>query len=288
VGAAARRAHRPVALPAAVLMAAILGISAFYHDSAACLVRDGEIVAAAQEERFTRKKHDSGFPRHAVAYCLEAGGLSAGELDYVGFYDKPLLKFERLLEQYLGVAPRGLAQFVTAMPVWLRDKLFTRRLILNELEGFGGEVLFTEHHESHAASAFFPSPFAEAAVLTMDGVGEWATSSYGLGNGKELRLLAELHYPHSLGMLYSAFTYYTGFKVNSGEYKVMGLAPYGEPRDDGSFKLDMRYFDYLRGLTMTNGAFDALFGGPPRRPESPLTQREMDLAASVQQVTEEI
>jgi carbamoyltransferase len=282
-------------------MAAILGISAFYHDSAACLVRDGEIVAAAQEERFTRKKHDSGFPRHAVAYCLEAGGLSAGELDYIGFYDKPLLKFERLLEQYLGVAPRGLAQFVRAMPVWLRDKLFTRRLILKELPDFTGEVLFTEHHESHAASAFFPSPFAEAAVLTMDGVGEWATSSYGVGSGSELRLLAELHYPHSLGMLYSAFTYYTGFKVNSGEYKVMGLAPYGEPRyadlildrlvelrDDGSFKLDMRYFDYLRGLTMTNGAFDALFGGPPRSPESPLTQREMDVAASVQQVTEEI
>jgi carbamoyltransferase len=282
-------------------MARILGISAFYHDSAACLVRDGELVAAAQEERFTRKKHDAGFPRHAVAYCLETAGLTAADLDYVGFYDKPLLKFERLLEQYLGVAPRGLAQFITAMPVWLRDKLFTRRLILNELEGFGGEVLFTEHHESHAASAFFPSPFAEAAVLTMDGVGEWATSSYGVGSGKDLRLLAELHYPHSLGMLYSAFTYYTGFKVNSGEYKVMGLAPYGEPRyaerildrlvevrDDGSFKLDMRYFDYLHGLTMTNGAFDELFGGPPRRPESPLTQREMDLAASVQQVTEEI
>jgi carbamoyltransferase len=282
-------------------MAAILGISAFYHDSAACLVRDGEIVAAAQEERFSRKRHDAGFPGNAVRYCLAEGGLGLDAVDYVGFYDKPLLKFERLLEQYLGVAPRGLRQFVMAMPVWLREKLFTRRLLLKELEGFGGEVLFAEHHESHAASAFYPSPFAEAAVLTMDGVGEWATSSWGVGRGSELELLAELHYPHSLGMLYSAFTYYTGFKVNSGEYKVMGLAPYGEPRyadlildrlvelrDDGSFKLDMRYFDYLHGLTMTNGAFDELFGGGPRAPESPVTQREMDLAASVQAVTEEV
>ncbi|HLK13134.1 MAG TPA: carbamoyltransferase [Candidatus Binatia bacterium] len=282
-------------------MATILGISAFYHDSAACLVRDGTIVAAAQEERFTRKKHDASFPRHAVAYCLAAGGLSAADLDYVGFYDKPLRKFERLLEQYLGVAPRGLRSFLTAMPVWLKDKLFTRDLIVRQLDGFDGEVLFAEHHESHAASAFYPSPFAEAAVLTMDGVGEWATSSYGTGRGRELELLAELHYPHSLGMLYSAFTYYTGFKVNSGEYKVMGLAPYGAPRyvdlifeklvrlkEDGSFKLDMRYFNYLHGLTMTNGAFDRLFGGPPRKPESPVTQREMDLAASIQVVTEEI
>jgi carbamoyltransferase len=282
-------------------MATILGISAFYHDSAACLVRDGVIVAAAQEERFTRKKHDASFPRHAVAYCLKAGGITAADLDYVGFYDKPLRKFERLLEQYLGVAPRGLRSFLTAMPVWLKDKLFTRDLILRELGGFAGEVLFAEHHESHAASAFYPSPFAEAAVLTLDGVGEWATASWGVGRGKDLELCAELRYPHSLGMLYSAFTYYTGFKVNSGEYKVMGLAPYGEPRyvdtileklvrleEDGSFKLDMRYFNYLHGLTMTNGAFDRLFGGPPRKPESPVTQREMDLAASIQVVTEEI
>ena len=283
-------------------MATILGISAYYHDSAACLVRDGVIVAAAQEERFTRKKHDAGFPHHAVAYCLAAGGLaSAASLDYVGFYDKPLLKFERLLENYCGVAPRGLRSFLTAMPVWMKEKLFTRDQIRSALGGYPGPVLFTEHHESHAASAFYPSPFAEAAVLTMDGVGEWATSSYGVGRGKDLELLAELHYPHSLGMLYSAFTYYTGFKVNSGEYKVMGLAPYGTPRyadlileklvqlrDDGSFKLDMRYFNYLDGLTMTNGAFDRLFGGPPRRPESAVTQREMDLAASVQVVTEEI
>ncbi|HJW68575.1 MAG TPA: carbamoyltransferase [Candidatus Binatia bacterium] len=282
-------------------MATILGISAFYHDSAACLVRDGEIVAAAQEERFTRRRHDAGFPANAVRYCLAEGGVALDALDYVGFYDKPLLKFERLLEQYLGVAPRGLRQFTAAMPVWLREKLFTRRQILRELDGLAGEVLFAEHHESHAASAFYPSPFTEAAVLTMDGVGEWATSSWGVGRGNELELLAELHYPHSLGMLYSAFTYYTGFKVNSGEYKVMGLAPYGTPRyaslildrlvelrDDGSFKLDMRYFDYLHGLTMTNGAFDDLFGGGPRAPESPVTQREMDLAASVQAVTEEV
>jgi carbamoyltransferase len=282
-------------------MTTILGISAFYHDSAACLVRDGEIVAAAQEERFTRRRHDAGFPANAVRYCLAEGGVALDALDYVGFYDKPLLKFERLLEQYLGVAPRGLRQFTAAMPVWLREKLFTRRQILRELDGLAGEVLFAEHHESHAASAFYPSPFTEAAVLTMDGVGEWATSSWGVGRGNELELLAELHYPHSLGMLYSAFTYYTGFKVNSGEYKVMGLAPYGTPRyaslildrlvelrDDGSFKLDMRYFDYLHGLTMTNGAFDDLFGGGPRAPESPVTQREMDLAASVQAVTEEV
>jgi carbamoyltransferase len=282
-------------------MTTILGISAYYHDSAACLVRDGEVVAAAQEERFTRKKHDANFPAHAAAYCLREGGLMAAELDYIGFYDKPLLKFERILENYLGVAPMGLRSFLTAMPVWLKEKLFTRDMILREFPGFQGSVLFTEHHESHAASAFYPSPFAEAAVLTMDGVGEWATSSYGVGRGKDLELLGELHYPHSLGMLYSAFTYYTGFKVNSGEYKVMGLAPYGEPRyvdvmldklvhlrDDGSFQMNMRYFNYLHGLTMTNGAFDRLFGGPPRKPESRLTQREMDVAASVQVVTEEI
>jgi carbamoyltransferase len=279
----------------------ILGLSAFYHDAAACLVRDGRIVAAAQEERFTRKKHDAGFPRHAVAYCLREAGLTLADVDYVGFYDKPLLKFERLLEQYLGIAPRGLTSFVAAMPVWLKEKLFTRRLLARELDGFAGEFLFTEHHESHAASAFYPSPFVDAAVLTMDGVGEWATSSYGAGHGKDLELWAELHYPHSLGLLYSAFTYYTGFKVNSGEYKVMGLAPYGEPKyadrilqdlvhlqDDGSFQLDMRYFGYLDDLRMTNRAFDALFGGPPRKPEAPLTQREMDLAASIQVVTEEV
>ena len=282
-------------------MPTILGISAYYHDSAACVVRDGEIVAAAQEERFTRKKHDANFPARAVEYCLREGGLEAAALDYVGFYDKPLLKFERLLENYCGVAPRGLRSFLTAMPVWLKEKLFTRDQIRKALGGYEGPVLFAEHHESHAASAFYPSPFAEAAVLTMDGVGEWATSSYGVGRGKDLELLAELHYPHSLGMLYSAFTYYTGFKVNSGEYKVMGLAPYGQAKyvdvileklvrlkDDGSFKLNMDYFNYVHGLTMTNGAFDRLFGGPPRKPESHITQREMDLAASVQVVTEEI
>ena len=282
-------------------MPTILGISAYYHDSAACLVRDGEIVAAAQEERFTRKKHDAAFPMHAVEYCLREGGLRADQLDYVGFYDKPMLKFERLLENYIGVAPRGLKSWLTAMPVWLKDKLFTRDAIRKALGGWEGKILFAEHHESHAASAFYPSPFAEAAVLTMDGVGEWATSSYGVGRGKDLELLAELHYPHSLGMLYSAFTYYTGFKVNSGEYKVMGLAPYGRAKyvdvifdklvrlkDDGSFKLNMDYFNYVHGLTMTNGAFDRLFGGPPRKPESHITQREMDLAASVQVVTEEI
>ncbi len=282
-------------------MATILGLSAYYHDAAACVVRDGDIVAAAQEERFTRKKHDPEFPANAVAYCLREAGITMADVDYVGFYDKPLLKFERLIESYLGVAPQGLRSFLMAMPVWLKDKLFTRKLILGQLDGFEGEVLFTEHHESHAASAFYPSPFREAAVLTMDGVGEWATSSYGFGRENELELLAELHYPHSLGMLYSAFTYYTGFKVNSGEYKVMGLAPYGAPRfverildnvvelkDDGSFKLDMRYFNYLQGLTMTGPAFDELFEGPPRKPESPLTQREMDLAASIQVVTEEV
>src|SRR5256886_3720582 len=277
----------------------ILGISGFYHDSAACLLRDGEIIAAAQEERFTRKKHDSGFPKHAIDYCLREGGLhSSKDIDYVGFYDKPLLKFERILENYLGVAPRGWRSFMTAMPVWLKEKLFTRNIIRRELGDYQGVMFFSEHHESHAASAFYPSPFKDAAVLTMDGVGEWATSSYGIGKGKDLQLLAELHYPHSLGMLYTAFTYYTGFKVNSGEYKLMGLAPYGEPKyvdpildkvvllkEDGSFKLNMGHFNYLHGLTMTNGAFDRPFRRPPRPPQSPATQPGIDLAGSVQQGT---
>ncbi|HLL73737.1 MAG TPA: carbamoyltransferase [Pyrinomonadaceae bacterium] len=277
----------------------ILGISAYYHDSAACLVRDGRVVAAAQEERFTRKKHDHRFPAAAVEYCLREGGVTGAQLDHVAFYDKPLLKFERLLETYIDYAPRGIRSFLMAMPLWLREKLWIREQIGKEM-GFEGKVLFTEHHESHAASAFFPSPFESAAVLTMDGVGEWATSSYGYGRGNELHLLKELHFPHSLGLLYSAFTYYTGFRVNSGEYKVMGLAPYGEPRyvrqildelidlrEDGSLRLNMKYFNFAAGLTMTNGEFDRLFGGPPRKPESELTQREMDLARSVQDVTEE-
>ena len=278
----------------------ILGISAFYHDSAACLLRDGEIVAAAQEERFTRKKGDASFPAHAVEYCLRAGGIATADLAFVGFYDKPLLKFERILDTYLGVAPRGFVSFLKAAPVWLKDKLFMDRQLRESL-GYEGEVLYAEHHESHAASAFFPSPFDEAAILTMDGVGEWATASYGVGRGSDIELWKEIHWPDSLGLLYSAFTYYTGFKVNSGEYKVMGLAPYGEPkyvdailtelvhlREDGSFTLNQAYFNYLTGLTMTNGAFDRLFGGPPRVPESKLTQREMDLARSVQVVCEEI
>ncbi|MFL6334189.1 MAG: carbamoyltransferase [Pyrinomonadaceae bacterium] len=277
----------------------ILGISAYYHDSAACLVRDGEVLAAAQEERFTRKKHDHRYPAHAVEFCLKRAGITPKELDYVAFYDKPLLKFERLLETYIDYAPSGLRSFLLAMPLWLREKLWIREQVSKEA-GFEGHVLFTEHHESHAASAFFPSPFESAAVLTMDGVGEWATSSYGYGKGNELHLLKELHFPHSLGLLYSAFTYYTGFRVNSGEYKVMGLAPYGEPRyvqlildelidlrEDGSLRLNMKYFNFAAGLTMTNGAFDRLFGGPPRAPESEVTQREMDLARSVQEVTEE-
>lgn len=277
----------------------ILGISAYYHDSAACLVRDGEILAAAQEERFTRKKHDHRFPARAADFCLRHAGITANDLDYVAFYDKPLLKFERLLETYLDYAPAGLRSFLTAMPLWLREKLWIREQVSKDA-GFKGLVLFTEHHESHAASAFFPSPFESAAVLTMDGVGEWATSSYGYGRGNELHLLKELHFPHSLGLLYSAFTYYTGFKVNSGEYKVMSLAPYGEPRyvslildelvdlwEDGSLRLNMKYFDFAAGLRMTNNAFDRLFGGPPRSPESQITQRDMDLARSVQEVTEE-
>lgn len=276
----------------------ILGISAYYHDSAACILRDGEIVAAAQEERFTRKKHDEVFPARALEFCLRQAGITCEELDYVAFYDKPLMTFERLLETYIDYAPRGLRSFLMAMPVWLREKLWIREHIAEEAD-YKGKILFTEHHESHAASAFFPSPFESAAVLTMDGVGEWATSSYGYGRGNELHLLAELHFPHSLGLLYSAFTYYTGFKVNSGEYKVMGLAPYGEPRyvqkildelvdlrEDGSLRLNMKYFNFAKGLTMTNKRFDELFGGDPRKPESELTQREMDLARSVQEVTE--
>jgi carbamoyltransferase len=278
----------------------ILGISAFYHDSAACLLRDGEIVAAAQEERFTRKKGDATFPAHAVAYCLRAGGVTSRDLAYVGFYDKPLLKFERILDTYLAVAPRGLRSFLMAAPIWLKDKLYLDRQLHDAL-GYAGDILYAEHHESHAASAFFPSPFAEAAILTMDGVGEWATASFGVGRGDDLEILSELHWPDSLGLLYSAFTYYTGFKVNSGEYKVMGLAPYGEPKyvdvilrelvdlhEDGSFTLNQQYFNYLSGLTMTNGAFAQLFGGPPREPETKLTQREMDLARSIQVVCEEI
>jgi carbamoyltransferase len=287
----------------------ILGISAFYHDSAACLVRDGEIVAAAQEERFTRKKHDARFPREAVRYCLTEGGISLPDLRYVAFYDKPLLKFERLLETYLAFAPRGIQSFVNAIPVWTKEKLFLKGLLQKELRALSGgskrggipPLLFGEHHESHAASAFYPSPFESAAVLCMDGVGEWATTSAWLGEGKELTALWEIPFPHSLGLLYSAFTYYTGFKVNSGEYKVMGLAPYGEPKyvraifdhlldlkPDGTFRLNMEYFNYATGLTMTNRKFDGLFGGPPRAPETPLTQREMDLARSIQDVTEEV
>ncbi len=278
----------------------ILGISAYYHDSAACLVRDGEIIAAAQEERFTRKKHDHNFPSHAVAYCLKEAGISVDDLDSVTFYDKPLIKFERLLETYLTYAPIGFKSFLMAMPLWLKQKLFMRDTIAKEM-GYEGKILFPEHHESHAASAFFPSPFRDAAILTLDGVGEWATSSMGVGHDNRVTLLSEIHFPHSLGLLYSAFTYYTGFKVNSGEYKIMGLAPYGEPKyankiltelvdlkEDGSFKLNMKYFNYCAGLTMTNRRFDKLFDGPPRKPESTLTQKQMDLARSVQVVTEEI
>jgi len=281
---------------------AILGISAFYHDAAAALVVDGEIVAAAQEERFTRKKHDFDFPGHAVAYCLDEAGLRPEQLDYVGFYDKPLLKFERLLMTYLATAPKGFRSFARAMPVWLDQKLHLNKELNRGLgRGYRKRYVFAEHHESHAASAFFPSPFEEAAVLTLDGVGEWATASLGVGLGNRLTLQAELRFPHSVGMLYSAFTSFCGFKVNSGEYKLMGLAPYGDPvyadvirkelmdqKGDGSFRLDMRFFDYCSGATMTSSRFAALFGGPPRRPEDPITQREMDLAASVQAVTEEI
>jgi carbamoyltransferase len=277
----------------------ILGISAFYHDSAACLVRDGAIVAAAQEERFTRKKHDFSFPKNAIGYCLREGGVTGDQLDLVSFYDKPFLKFERILETYLAHAPIGIASFLKAIPLWVKQKLWMKDLIKDEL-GYSSKIIFTEHHESHAASAFFPSPFQEAAFLTIDGVGEWATASYGVGKDNEIRLLAEILFPHSLGLLYSAFTYYTGFRVNSGEYKLMGLAPYGEPKykdlilselidlkEDGSFRLNMKYFNYCTGLTMTNKRFDNLFGGPPRKPESKLTQRHMDLARSIQEVTEE-
>jgi carbamoyltransferase len=285
----------------------IVGLSAFYHDSAAALVEDGRVVAAAQEERFTRKKHDSGFPHHALAYCLEAAGIPLESVDYVVFYDKPFLKFERLLETYLAFAPNGFRSFRMAVPLWLREKLFQKRLLHDELKKFSrdcdwdSKLLFTEHHQSHAASAFFPSPFEEAAVLTMDGVGEWATMSVGLGRSNDLTILKELHFPHSLGLLYSAFTYYTGFKVNSGEYKVMGLAPYGEPKfaqlildniidlkPDGTFWLDQSYFDYCTGLRMTNDKFDRLFGAPARQPDELLIQRHMDLAASIQAVTEEV
>jgi carbamoyltransferase len=284
----------------------ILGISAFYHDSAAALLRDGEIVAAAQEERFTRKKHDARFPAHAVGYCLEAGGVGLKDVDRVVFYDKPFLKFERLLETYLAFAPAGRESFRMALPLWLREKLFQKKLLRDDLRRFDPKfdaetrLLFTEHHLSHAASAFFPSPFEEALALTMDGVGEWATTSVCLGSGNRLSIVKEIHFPHSLGLLYSALTYYTGFKVNSGEYKMMGLAPYGEPRyagmmlehlvdlrEDGSFRLNLDYFNYCVGLTMTNERFHGLFGGPPRKPGEPLTARHMDLAASVQAVLEE-
>jgi len=278
----------------------ILGVSAFYHDSAACLVRDGKIVAAAEEERFTRKKHDHRFPANAVEYCLREGRISAQELGCVAFYDKPWIKFERLLETYLAVAPGGVFSFFKAMPLWLKQKLWMEELIKKEI-GYKGDVFFPEHHQSHAASAFFPSPFKRAAIITVDGVGEWATASWGTGAGNHITLKNELRFPHSLGLLYSAFTYYLGFKVNSGEYKVMGLAPYGEPkyvrlildelmdlRDDGSFRLNMKYFNYCQGLTMTSEKFHQLFGAPPRKPESDLTQRAMDLARSIQEVTEEV
>ncbi len=285
----------------------ILGISAFYHDSAAALVADGEIVAAAQEERFTRKKHDARFPEHAVRYCLEAAGTDLTGIDHVVFYDKPFIKFERLLETYLATAPRGFQSFRMALPIWIKEKLFQKSMLRDQLKKLPGgkewnrALLFTEHHQSHAASAFFPSPFERAAILTMDGVGEWCTTSVGRGDGNRLEITKEIHFPHSLGLLYSAFTYYTGFKVNSGEYKVMGLAPYGEPKyaqaildhlvdlkPDGSFRLDQSYFNYATGLTMTGERFHELFGGPPRKADERLVQRHMDLAASVQAVTEEI
>lgn len=279
----------------------ILGLSAFYHDSAACLVRDGQIIAAAQEERFTRKKHDPAFPKHAVDYCLREGKISLHAVDCVAFYEKPFLKFDRILHSYLAYAPLGLRSFLKAIPLWIRERIWMKTLIQSELPGFTGKIYFPEHHESHAASAFFPSPYQDAAILTVDGVGEWTTTSYGAGRGNHLRMLGELHFPHSLGLLYSAFTYFTGFRVNSGEYKLMGLAPYGEPKyvdvirrelidlkADGSFRLNMEYFDYGVGLTMTNARFAKLFGRPARKPEAKLTQSDMDLARSVQDVTEEI
>ncbi|MDC3171578.1 carbamoyltransferase [Pelagibacteraceae bacterium] len=286
----------------------ILGISTFYHDSAACLLKDGEIIAAVQEERFTRKKHDASFPGHAIKYCIEEAKIKPNQIEHVVFYEKPFIKFERLLETYLAFAPKGFISFTKAVPLWIKDKLFQKSVIIKELEStidkntsWREKLLFSEHHLSHAASAFYPSPFEEAAVLTIDGVGEWTTASLAIGNKNDLKVLKEIHFPHSLGLLYSAFTYYTGFKVNSGEYKVMGLAPYGKPiyadiiieklisvADDGSFQLDMSYFDYASGLTMTNKKFHKLFGGPPRSPEKKLTQRDMDLAASIQKVTESI
>lgn len=286
----------------------ILGISAFYHDSAACIVKDGEIIAAAQEERFTRKKHDPDFPKNAINFCLNYCGINSSQLDLISFYDKPFLKFERLLETYLTFAPAGIRSFIKAMPLWIKEKLWMKEFIKNELMHGNKKsrknfptIIFPEHHESHAASAFYPSPFKEAAILTMDGVGEWTTTSYGIGSGNNFELLAEIKFPHSLGLLYSAFTFYTGFKVNSGEYKVMGLAPYGEPKykklildklidlkDDGSFKMNMDYFNYCAGLTMTNEKFNKLFNGKPRKPETKITQKEMDLARSIQEVTEEI
>ncbi len=278
----------------------ILGISCYYHDSAACLVRDGAIIAAAQEERFTRIKHDHSFPSNAINYCLQAASIKSDELDYIAFYEKPFLKFERILETYLAFAPLGIRSFLKAMPLWVKKKLWLKDLIKEEL-GCSGKIIMPEHHESHAASAFFPSPFKESAFITMDGVGEWSTTSYGIGEANRVQISADIHFPHSLGLLYSAFTYYTGFRVNSGEYKVMGLAPYGEPqykdliyqhlidvKDDGSFKMNMTYFDYCAGLTMTNAKFHNLFGGLPRKPESQLTQRDMDLARSVQEVIEEV
>ena len=278
----------------------ILGISAFYHDSAACLIIDGRIISAAQEERFTRKKHDHGFPSNAIEYCLKEAGIEPQDLDYVAFYDKPFQKFDRLLSTYLTYAPRGFASFLKAMPLWLKQKLWIKDFIADELK-FEGKILFPEHHQSHAASAFFPSPFQDAAFLTVDGVGEWTTSSYGVGENNKIDIMGELHFPHSLGLLYSAFTYFTGFRVNSGEYKLMGLAPYGNPvyvdiikeklidlKDDGSFKMNMQYFNFAAGLTMTNRKFATLFGGPPRKPESEITQREMDIARSIQEISEEI
>jgi len=276
----------------------ILGVSAYYHDSAAALIKDGDIIACCQEERFSRKKHDSDFPKAAIKYCLKEAKISAADLGYVSFYDKPFIKFERILETYLAYAPFGIRSFIKAIPLWIKKKLWMKDLIAKEL-GYEGKIIFPEHHQSHAASAFFPSPFKEAAILTIDGVGEWTTASFGVGAGNKIELKKEIHFPHSLGLLYSAFTYYTGFKVNSGEYKVMGLAPYGKPKykdlilnelidlkDDGSFKLNMKYFNYCAGLTMTNKKFHKLFGGSPRTPESCLTQRDMDLARSIQEVTE--
>ena len=278
----------------------LLGISAFYHDSAACFVRDGDIVAAAQEERFSRKKHDPRFPSNAAFYCLKEAGVDINGVDYVVFYDKPFVKFERLLMTYLAIAPRGLRSFISQMPPWLKERIFMRATIRREL-GYSGKVLFASHHQSHAAAAFFPSPFEKSAFITLDGVGEWATSTYGVGDRNRVQILKQINFPHSLGLLYSAFTYFTGFKVNSGEYKLMGLAPYGEPtfapailrelidiKDDGSFRLNMDYFDYCAGLKMTNDKFAMLFGGPPRKPETKITQREMDLARSIQMVTEEV